>query len=171
MWIELFPTATQKIHNHRNYWWHLINIQLPLYSGYSWTIHLFQPKPNALLILSCHQQQPTRIHLRGRVCWAAAASNQHPMQIQGLTHTNYTADGAVSFFSQDLPTEKQKRQRSCPALSSHSEQSGVYINPLHPTCFRLILVFLCSSSYPHPLVWQFTNSLLFSRHVSRHLSW
>lgn len=64
------------------------------------------------------------------------------------------------------PQKRKKRQQSCPAPSTHSEQIGVYINPLHPTCFRLILVFLRSSFYPHPLVWQFINSLLFSRQMS-----
>lgn len=63
MWIELFPTAAQKIHNHHNYWWHLINIQLPSYSSYSWTSHLLQPKTNALLIIFCHTKQPTCVHL------------------------------------------------------------------------------------------------------------
>lgn len=80
--IELFPTATQKIHNHHNYWWHLINIQLPLYSSYSWTIHLFQPKTNALLIIFHLTEQPTCAHFPRGSVWHSARAEPGELSLE-----------------------------------------------------------------------------------------
>lgn len=109
-WIELFPTATQKIHNHHNYWWHLINIQLPLYSSYSWTIHLFQPKTNALLIIFHLTEQPTCAHFHqrlrlaqreGRAWWAQPGTALLTTARCKPAPTNYTVPGSVSLLNQD----------------------------------------------------------------------
>lgn len=92
MQIELFPKATQKIHNHCNYWWHLINIQLPLCSSYRRTTHLFQPKTNALLIIFHHTKQPTCVHLHrclsGRAVQASTSAGTVRAQPATASLTN-----------------------------------------------------------------------------------